>query len=97
MACELVATCPFFNEQTDAKPTILALYRARYCRGQSSECARYLIFVAMGREHVPRNLYPSDQLRALALVREAHFATHNPQHDAGERAEEYSPGNSRIA
>lgn len=72
MSCELMSTCPFFNEKMPASPQTLALYRARYCRGENAECARYLVFSALGRDAVPLDLYPNDRLQALKVVRSAH-------------------------
>lgn len=69
VACELISTCPFFNERMKVRSEILTLYRIRYCRGQHTECARYLVYAALGRAEVPADLYPNDQLQALRLVR----------------------------
>lgn len=69
MACELASTCIFFNEQMATKPGMLALYKAQYCRGDNRQCARYMVYVAMGREAVPTDMYPNDRLRATRIVR----------------------------
>lgn len=69
MACELVSTCPFFNERMRVRSEVLTLYRIRYCRGQHIECARYLVYSACGRAAVPNDLYPGDKLEALRIVR----------------------------
>lgn len=69
MACELTSTCLFFNDQTDVKPQTAALFKARYCRGDHAECARYLVFASRGRDAVPQDLSPNDRLRALHMLR----------------------------
>ncbi len=79
MACELRAKCPLFNDQMEADSTTRAMYRVQYCNGEYSECARYLVFTALGAEHVPRDLYPNDRLRALGLVRASHTARDHAQ------------------
>ncbi len=69
MGCKLTSTCPFFGGALDLKPQTAALFRARYCRGNHAECARFLIFAARGREAVPHDLSPNDRLRALHILR----------------------------
>lgn len=75
--CEMLPTCPFFNDRMDLKPGLTALYKARYCRGDNSECGRHIVFVALGRAAVPCDMYPNDRLAALSLVRRAHRCDHD--------------------
>lgn len=69
MACELTSICIFFNDQMQGKPAMLALYKAQYCHADNSQCARYTVYLALGRDAVPRDMYPNDRLRALRVVR----------------------------
>jgi hypothetical protein len=71
MACELIPQCIFFNERVKSSPEAFVLYKARYCNGEHTECARYLVFVALGKAAVPTDLFPNDRLRALTIVRTA--------------------------
>ncbi len=66
--CVLIETCIFFNDRMAQMPSMASLYKERYCKGDSGQCARYLVFDALGRENVPTDLYPNDVDRARALV-----------------------------
>jgi hypothetical protein len=61
--------CPLFNEHMQATQAARALYRVRYCNGDHHECARHIVYLSLGREGVPPDLYPNDRLRAIKLVR----------------------------
>ena len=37
----------------------LTYIRIKYCKGDNSGCARYMVFKALGREEVPLDLYPN--------------------------------------
>lgn len=69
MACEFTATCPFFNDRTNVRASTAALFKAKYCKDQYTECARYLVATAHGRENVPPDLGPADRLEALRIMR----------------------------
>jgi hypothetical protein len=58
--CELLAGCIFFNDKISDLPAAADFLRNKYCRGDNSEFARYTVFKALGRERVPRDLYPND-------------------------------------
>lgn len=62
--CELVATCPFFNDQMAEMPSMAGIIKERYCRGSSTLCARHMVFRSLGRAAVPKDLYPSQIERA---------------------------------
>lgn len=69
--CGLKRSCIFFNDKMTDMPAMAAVYKARYCRHSNTECARWLVFSALGREAVPDDLFPNDRLRALRIVRHA--------------------------
>jgi len=46
------------------------LYKRRYCEGEKTECARYLVYKELGRESVPVDLYPNMHDRAEKIVSE---------------------------
>ncbi|PKQ15346.1 MAG: hypothetical protein CVT67_09930 [Actinobacteria bacterium HGW-Actinobacteria-7] len=66
--CELIEKCIFFNDKMSDMPTMADLYKKRYCRTDSSACARFGVFRALGRENVPADLYPNDAERAAAIL-----------------------------
>ncbi|HPQ71239.1 MAG TPA: hypothetical protein PKW95_19085 [bacterium] len=66
--CECLAKCPFFNDRMATKPGISDMYKKRYCLGDKSGCARYMIFSRLGREHVPADLYPNQVDRAKQII-----------------------------
>ncbi len=56
--CELIATCLFFKDQMEKAPDMADYQKKKYCEGDNSVCARYIVFKALGRENVPRDLLP---------------------------------------
>jgi len=67
--CPLLAQCPFFNERLAHIPGRLAsIYTRRYCTGDSSQCAIYVVFMVLGRAKVPTDLFPSQKKRAERII-----------------------------
>lgn len=66
--CELLAGCVFFNDKLDNMPGLAEIYKDRYCRKDNSQCARYVVAQALGREKVPLNLYPNQMPRAKEII-----------------------------
>ncbi len=66
--CELIATCLFFNDQMAEMPSMSNIIKERYCTGSNTMCARHMVFRVLGREAVPRDLYPSQIERADELT-----------------------------
>ena len=66
--CELLATCPFFQDKMADKPATAEMYKKQYCRGENSNCARYMIFRELGREMVPPDLFPNQTERAEEIL-----------------------------
>lgn len=69
--CEILATCIFFNDRMEAMPATSEWLKARYCRGQNDECARFMVCQALGRSRVPGDLFPTQKVRALMLISNA--------------------------
>ena len=65
--CPSLLKCPFFNDTMTTKPATADIIKKSYCRGDNSQCARWMVASALGKEAVPSNLYPSqaDQAREL--------------------------------
>ncbi len=57
--CELLEGCVFFNDKMVNMPATGELYKDKYCRENNLECARYMVFKALGREKVPLDLFPN--------------------------------------
>ncbi|MDA8122440.1 MAG: hypothetical protein M0Z38_07740 [Deltaproteobacteria bacterium] len=66
--CELLPTCPFFNEEMTNMPVSMSYVKESYCAKDNSLCARYIVYSALGREKVPANLYPTEIMRAKRLI-----------------------------
>lgn len=67
--CEKLHKCPFFGDRMANMPTVAELMKQTYCRGDSSQCARFKVATA-GLE-VPLDLYPNDLERAMRLLHRA--------------------------
>jgi len=48
--CELIPTCPFFNDMTQENNELIMLYKESYCHGNYNWCGRYMAFKALERE-----------------------------------------------
>ncbi len=66
--CVCLARCPFFNDKMQDIPAMLLIYKEKYCLGDNEQCARHMVFQALGRERVPVDLYPNQQKRALKII-----------------------------
>ena len=68
--CELIEKCIFFNDMMLEMPVMSGIMKDKYCRDDSSKCARYRVFTALGREKVPPDLFPIDMKRADQIISE---------------------------
>lgn len=66
--CEFADSCPFFNDSLGGMPTTATKVKERYCYGSKHDCARYMVFSALGGGKVPRNLAPSDVEEARHIL-----------------------------
>lgn len=66
--CELLNGCPFFNDRMGGMPATAAIYKKNYCEGDKSACARYMVFKALGKEHVPADLFPNQVDDARRII-----------------------------
>ena len=67
--CQLIAGCLFFNDKMQNMPAISGIYKKNYCQGDNSNCARFMVFQALGREKVPEDLFPNQRDRAETLIK----------------------------
>lgn len=66
--CEFLPGCPFFNNKMKGMDSVKELMKKRYCMGEFSKCARYMVCTKSGKEAVPKNLFPNQQDRAAKLL-----------------------------
>jgi hypothetical protein len=66
--CEYVQGCLFFADQLENMPSVSELLKKQYCRGSYTECARYKVLKAVGRERVPTDLFPQHGDRAEVII-----------------------------
>lgn len=66
--CEMISKCIFFNDKMANMPSTANLMKKKYCQGDFTQCARYVVCKALGRERVPADLSPSQMDKARKLV-----------------------------
>ncbi|MBN1409496.1 MAG: hypothetical protein JW969_01535 [Spirochaetales bacterium] len=69
-ACEFIDKCPFFNDKLDGKQVEVDELKAKYCKDNNLNCARYMVANALGKEKMPPNLYPHEKDRAYQVIAE---------------------------
>ncbi len=67
--CDLIGGCIFFNDKMRNMPATAEILKNKYCRDNSSPCARYMVFKALGRERVPADLFPQQQDKAENIIK----------------------------
>ena len=70
-SCELIETCVFFTEYTPVMKSVAEGLKKMYCLNDNSECARFIVYKALGREAVPLSLFPNEVARANLLIAQA--------------------------
>jgi hypothetical protein len=73
--CELLEKCIFYNDKMKDAPATAEMFKKKYCRSDNSECARYMVFQALGREKVPPALFPNLTDEAKKILRRASFSS----------------------
>ncbi len=68
MDCECLPTCPFFNDKMATKPSLASLMKKQYCKGDFNSCARHQVFLALGKESVPKDLFPNQAEKAREII-----------------------------
>lgn len=66
--CECLPKCPFFNDRMANKPATAQMMKNQYCLGDSTDCARHQVKVAVGSENVPADLYPAQTEKVKAVL-----------------------------
>jgi len=68
--CICLKGCPFFNDNMADMPAMSESLKKKYCLGDNSECARFIVFSANGKGSVPKDLFPHQIDRARKIVAE---------------------------
>ncbi len=66
--CEKLEKCPFFNEKMKNMPATAAGYKRKFCLGDNSTCARYLVSTKLGGIEELQGLFPNQFDRANELI-----------------------------
>ena len=66
--CELLEKCVFFNDKMASMPSTSEIIKLRYCKDNCSDCARYLVREALGKERVPEDLFPNQNEKAREVI-----------------------------
>jgi len=66
--CECLDGCPFFNDKMDSESGMGWIYKNKYCLGDNTECARYMVFLELGKPAVPVDLFPNMVDRAKKIL-----------------------------
>jgi len=66
--CECLQGCIFFNDKMANKPATANIMKQQYCLSDNKGCARYQAFKAVGKEHVPSDLFPIQVERVAGIV-----------------------------
>lgn len=67
--CECLVGCPFFNDKMPENDGMGAIYKKKYCLGDNSKCARYMVFKKLGKGKSPDNLYPNMIDKANEIIK----------------------------
>ena len=68
--CEKLPKCPFYQGKMDINSGLGSMYKKKYCEGDKTICARYIVATQLGPEFVTANLYPNMQDAANKILAE---------------------------
>ena len=68
--CEKLEKCPFYNDKMNMESGLGAMYKKKYCEGDKTICARYIVATQLGAEFVTNKLYPNMNDAANKLLAE---------------------------
>ena len=66
--CEKLPKCPFYQGKMDINSGLGSMYRKKYCEGDKTLCARYMVATQLGPEYVTNNLYPNMNDQAQKIL-----------------------------
>ncbi|MCL6269836.1 hypothetical protein M3P05_07765 [Sansalvadorimonas sp. 2012CJ34-2] len=66
--CEYCDCCPFFQSTLVDMPATEALTKKKYCHDDFKSCARYIVTIEVGAEHVADSLFPNNNEQAERVI-----------------------------
>ena len=57
--CEKLPKCPFYQGKMSVDSGIGSMYKKKYCEGDKTICARYMIATKLGAQYVTESIYPN--------------------------------------
>ena len=69
-ACEKLENCPFYQGQMTMDSGLGSMYKKKYCEGDKTTCARYMVATTVGKEFVTSSLYPNMVDKANKIIAE---------------------------
>ncbi len=68
--CEKLEKCPFYQGKMSMDSGLGSMYKKKYCEGDKTGCARYMVATTVGPDYVTMNLYPNMVDKAKAIIAE---------------------------
>ncbi len=66
--CENLDACPFFNDAMLHMPTTSEWLKNEFCYSNFTQCARYRLKNELGKEYIPRDMFPDDMQAAQRIM-----------------------------
>lgn len=66
--CEKLNNCPFYQGEMKMDSGLGKLYKNKYCEGDKTSCARYMVATQAGSEFVTNSLYPNMLNQAKEII-----------------------------
>ena len=66
--CEKLEKCPFYQGSMKMDSGLGSIYKKKYCEGDKTVCARYMVATTIGPEFVIAHLYPNMKDIAEKLI-----------------------------
>ena len=66
--CEKLSKCPFYQGKMSMDSGIGSMYKKKYCEGDKTICARYIVATKLGPEYVTDRLYPNMEDAAKKIL-----------------------------
>ena len=70
--CPCLPKCPFFHDRMADMPAMAHKLNDKYCHADYANCARYLVFKALGPGRSPDTLFPGQTDQARRIIAAAH-------------------------
>lgn len=69
-SCEKLEKCPFYQGKMSMDSGLGSMYKQRYCEGDKTTCARYMVATTLGPDYVSMNLFPNMAEQAKKIIAE---------------------------